>query len=386
MSRAYSRENLQQFQKACATFATHLSKSNDENDDEENDGNSSTNFPQAYTKKIAGSIFYVALSPYVYGSKASRDAIHSVLTALVRSNLMENSSEVCAQIFLKSNTNGEGSKDDAQRSLQLVRLGSALVAAFTPVTPKEEEKKKEEEVTLSSWQVAVLTQLLEMLTSLLSTKSMSKNLITIRKHAAKIFLRKFRQNYPFLAKATWDIIEESPSTRIGGVAALLTVGGITSKSRGINLFVTHVLQGQGASSSSSSSSMLSFIPLFESMETSDFRQNHGEAKDEGGGGSEGGGGGGEGGDTLGKALSVSLKRRQDTIVPLLQCLLESLPKDVDLSSICSEILFDPLLSFWRSGVETMEGDDISSDPVRASCVSSVGFFYFISLIFSLISQ
>ena len=245
MSRAYSRENPQQFQKACATFATHLSKSNDDVD-EENDVNTSTHFPQAYTKKIAGSIFYVALSPYVYGSKASRDAIQSVLTALVHSNLMENSSEVCAQIFLKSKTNGEGSKDDAQRSLQLVRLGSALVAAFTP--KKEEKEEKEEEVTLSSWQEAVLTQLLEMLTSLLSTKLMSKNFISIRKHASRIFLEALRQNYHLLSKATWDIVEESPSTRIGGVAALLTVGGITSKPRGINLFVTHVLQGQGASS------------------------------------------------------------------------------------------------------------------------------------------
>ena len=56
MSRAYSRENPQQFQKACATFATHLSKSNEDVDEEYDDVNTSTNFPQAYTKKIAGSL------------------------------------------------------------------------------------------------------------------------------------------------------------------------------------------------------------------------------------------------------------------------------------------------------------------------------------------
>ena len=323
MARAHSQEIPLKFKKACNSFIQHLGKTKEDFDDV------STDFPQAYLKKIAKCIFQISLSPYTYGSKQSRNVILSLLNALLSSTLMEQSQEVCAQLFLK-NSSSKGKSNDVQHSIQLIRMGCTMVSSW------KKSKTQDTITAVTSCQTTVLTQLLENISTLQDSSSSS---LAMQGYTSTAFTKAIQSSSNAIKEEIWRLMEETPNRRFAGVYALMILGGKATKARGMALFVSHVLEGPGALSNAT---VQAFVPLYKLFESSDMTT------------------------TFGNALSVALKRRQETIVPVLSTVLASMPKSVDLSSSCHALLFDPILEYWRKKSDGMMGD---GDLARMTSVS-----------------
>ena len=334
MARAHAREIPSLFQKACTNFSTHLLKS------PEDTGDLNVGFPPAYTKKIAGSIFHVSLTPYVYGSRPLRSSALALFKALLSSTLMQNSQQVCAKLYLKSSNLGLGSHSDEQRALQLVQMGCIMVSMLVPEETGSTDNTDTTTATLAPWQLAVLTQTLENCSQFQKIAS-SQRLRVFCAHALRHAL--LSANY---LPEVFQLVAASPQTRFSGIQAVLSIDGATFKQSGFALIVKHVLEGTGASCPHTVDSC---IPYFNLLTADDM-----DAMEEG---------------SFGHALSIALKRRQQAITPLLATVLAHLPSFVDLSSACHVLLFDPMLNYWRTQSGMANGDGVD----RARDLSIVSF-------------
>ena len=224
MARAHAREIPSLFEKACTNFSTHLLKS------PEDTGDLNVGFPPAYTKKIAGSIFHVSLTPYVYGSRPLRSSALALFKALLSSTLMENSQQVCAKLYLKSSNLGLGSHSDEQRALHLVQMGCIMVSMLVPEETGDADKT-DTTAALAPWQLAVLTQTLENCSQFQKIAS-SQRLRVFCASALRHAL--LPANY---LPEVFQSVAASPQTRFSGIQAVLSIDGTTFKQSGFALIV-----------------------------------------------------------------------------------------------------------------------------------------------------